>query len=52
MPMYIYGILPLLICRNEAMPYLLTVLAFSGTFSTLLRSVKRSFKSQQMPFGT
>jgi len=34
--MYIYDVLPILVFRNEAMPYLSTVLEFSGTFSTLL----------------
>lgn len=50
--MYIYGVLPLFVCRNEAMPYLSTVLAFSETYCTLLRSVGKSFKSQPMSFGT
>jgi len=50
--MYIYGVLPLLVYKNVAIFYLSTVLAFSGTVSTLQRSVEKSFKSQQMPLGT
>ena len=43
--MYVYCVVPVLVCRNEAMPYLSNVLAISGTFSTSLRSVKKSFYS-------
>jgi hypothetical protein len=43
-PTYIYESSPLLVFVNEAVSCLLTILAFQGTYSAVLRSVWKPFK--------